>query len=492
VRKPALLLVAPGFRRKQWGPIVRLPLALLSLAAWLRDRELPGDEIGIWDMRLDETPPFELDRVIVVGISAMTGAQVHYGLLAARHLRQACPRAVIVWGGIHPSLLPEQTLAHPLVDLVVQGEGEETFREVVHHILAGQSTAHIPGTLAKTAAGQVVTGGERSFIDLNDLPLPAYDLLDLSRYACIEQQFDYQTSRGCPFRCAFCYNTVFCGRKWRAKRPDKVTEELSVLQSRYGVRNVALVDDEFFIDLKRVESILDGNRQRGLALQFSASCRLDVALKMSPPLLGKLKTGGFQQLFFGAESGSDCILDHVHKGISRDTILKGALHVAQEGIRPCLSFMSGFPSETPEQFHETLSLVDQLWTAHPLITVNGIFPYSPYPGTETYREAVAKGLQAPGRLEDWGGWSFQYTPDTPWLTPAKRRDMQIAFYIVRFRYYQAMFEERHRGTWVAAVVRTLLWPLHLSARIRWRRKSFRLAWEWRLFAAVARHTFGYL
>ncbi len=489
-----IVLVFPGQHRVQLGgALLHLPLSLLSLAAWLRERSPAlGDRIHILDMHVRELTGGDFRSARIVGISAMTGHQIRYGLEAARLAREASPDAVIVWGGVHPSLLPEQTARHELVDAVIVGEGEETFREVVETVFAGGEIAGIPGTCVAGDDGVAVMGDARPFIDLNAAPLPAYDLVEMDRYQGIEHQFDYQSSRGCPFRCGFCYNTVFCGRKWRAKSAGKVLDELEHLCSTYRIKHVATVDDEFYIDRRRAGEIIRGLVERGIDCDLITSCRLDIVRKFPPDMFRAMREAGFTQIFFGAESGSNDILAAIGKDITDEDIIEGARMVAEAGMRPVLSFMSGFPDETFEQFGGTLDLIERLWSLHPLVTVNGIFPFNAYPGTRLFERARELAISMPESLDEWGAWTFQYEPDNPWLDDTKKRWMEIAFYIVRFRYYLARYSDRYGNGIRAGLIGLALLPLRFSAHVRWRRRWFGFAPEWRIFAWLVRKTFGYL
>ncbi len=487
-----IVLVAPGSTRVQIGAIVHLPLALMSLAAWLRRDERYSGRIRILDMEITEISPEDFKDAAVVGITAMTGHMITHGLEAARLAREANSDTVIVWGGIHPTLLPEQTIANDLADAVVVGEGEATFKEVVDAVFSGDPIANIPGTCVLGEHREILKGPARLAMDLETLPLPAYDLVNMDDYHGIEHQFDYQSSRGCPFRCAFCYNMAFQGRTWRSKSADKVVEELTFLHSQYNVRSFAMDDDEFFIKIKRAESIFDKLIEQNSQFGIIASCRLDVVQKLPPGMLNKMKQLGVVQMFFGAESGSEQTLREIEKDLSTDDIVAGALRVAHSGIRPVLSFMSGFPGETFDEFKKTMVLIQRLWRAHPLITINGIFPFNPYPGTPLYDQALAMGLKPPLALAEWGSWSFQYDPDHPWLDRKMRRWMRISFFIVRFRYYLARYEDRYKNNWRVKLLRFLVQPLSISARIRWTKKWFAAPWEWNIFAALVKRSFGYL
>lgn len=485
-----VVLVSPGPKNMSLGPIIHLPLAILSIAAWLREKGGFLGSIRIIDTQIHEINESDFKKADIVGISAMTGIQIKVGLEVSKMVRISNPNAKIIWGGIHPTLLPEQTTVHPLVDCVVVGEGEVTFAEVVSAILENLPLEGIPGTCVYGKNG-IIYGEERRLLDVESLPLPAYDLVDMSKYSGIEKQFDYQSSRGCPFRCGFCYNTAYCNRRYRKKSAEKVIDELYLLKKRYGVENFAFADDEFFIDKNRVESIIDGILEREL-VGITASCRLDIVQRFSPDLLDKIRSAGVYHIFFGAESGSDRILTMIMKDIKRKDILLGSKKVSDAGIRPFLSFMSGFPGEEIEDLNQTLNTIVDLWRLDSRITVNGIFPFNPYPGTNLFNKACAAGLTPPDNLDEWGDWTFQYKPDNPWLSEMMKQWMEITFYIVRFKYYLIRIHDRYPNSWIYFLTVLLVWPLYLSAMVRIKKRWFKYAWEWYIFALVAKKTFGFL
>jgi radical SAM superfamily enzyme YgiQ (UPF0313 family) len=486
-----VLLVFPGPKVSGMQALahVRLPYSLLCLAAFLRPHSI---DTKIIDMRVDDLGSHGLSGITVVGLSCMTGHQIRYALEAATYLRQRLPDAIFVWGGIHPSLHPEETARHPLVDTVVVGEGEETFLEIVMSHLGGDDKTAIPGTVAMRD-GVIVEGGKRPFIDLNKAPFPAYDLINLGRYLNCLDTFDYQTSRGCPFRCGFCYNVRYCGRRWRSKSPEKTVEELERLKEEFGVRSFSFVDDEFFINKRRVEGILDLIIGRQLGFKWTASCRLDLCRKFRPEFLEKLRSSGCRRIYFGGESGSREILKDIAKDITPTDTIEGVENCIRNGIVPIVSFMGGFPGETSKQFDETLDLISTLWEIDPRVTINGIFPFSPYPGTALFDRAKGFGLKVPTSLTGWATWSFQYDPDHPWLVPRQRQRLRVAFYIVRFKYYLKEYNLRNRGSPLRrTAINLLTLPLRLSGSIRWRTRFFACAWEWELWALIAQRSFGFL
>ena len=127
-----------------------------------------------------------------------------------------------------------------------------------------------------------------------------------------------------------------------------------------------------------------------------------------------------------------------------------------------------------------------------LIRVSAIFLYNPYPGTFLYEKSLTLGLQAPRSLEKWAEWDFYREPRHPWIDDRTRVWMKYARLMVRFRFYLARYEDRYQNNWRVKLIRILVWPWIFSAKTRWKTKCFTAAWEWDLFAFIARKAFGYI
>lgn len=467
---------------------VHLPLNLLSLAAYL---EREGYECDILDTRISDIHQYDFSATDVVGISAMTGPQVKYGLSSARFVRDRHPEIPIIWGGIHPSLHAEETASHALVDYVVIGEGEQTLLELFRALEQGKDPGTVAG-LAFERDGNVVRTPARPLIkELDTLPLPAYHLVNMDDYSNIRNAFDYQSSRGCPFRCAFCYNLEFTRRRYRAKSAERVVEDLKRLKERYHIRHVGFVDDEFFIQRKRVNRFVDLLLEADLNITWSASCRLDILQKYSVQNLARMKQSGLHRLYFGAESGSQRILEIINKDIKVEQIFSGADLALKAGIVPVLSFMSGFPDETGQDLDRTVDVIDRLWRIDPKVVVNGVFIFNPYPGGELFQKAVEKGVELPNGLDGWGQWDFKYDGRLPWVNEERSRKMRTIFYLVRFSYYMKMLAEK-KDVPRKYLARGILFPMWLSFRLRWRKKWWNHAWEWDLWSRLMVKIFGFM
>ena len=193
-------------------------------------------------------------RPLLVGYSIETSPGILDCVRAATAIA-ATSATPSVWGGIHASSLRDQTARHPAVDYVVVGEGEETIVDLARHLQGGGGTAgarHIPG-LAFVDGEEYVETLQRPFIrDLDRYSLP-FELVDMDRYlrAYGSRWLSLFTSRGCPFRCGFCYIVATGNNKLREHSPEFVLDQVRWLKSRYAVEGINFFDDEFFLNKKR-------------------------------------------------------------------------------------------------------------------------------------------------------------------------------------------------------------------------------------------------
>ena len=489
-----VLLVFPGMPATQIQQriLINLPLSIIQLGSYIGER---GYEVVLFDTRVQsyEEIKDKIDDCVAAGFSCMTGLQIKYALELAAKLRKEYPRLPLIWGGIHPTLYPSQTAKHDLVDYVVIGEGEETLFELLESISSGNSTYQNIKGICYQVKNQIIKNPRRPFLDMNILPLPSYHLLDLNKYPNILNTFDYQSSRGCPYRCAFCYNTNFNERKYRAKSAEKVVDELKHLVDKFKVKMFSLNDDEFFINQKRVEEFCDIIIEKRISFEWNASCRLNIIRKYPNSLMQKIRRSGCNKISFGAESGSPRILKFIYKDITTEDIIEGARHTIANRITPILSFMGGFPSETYNETLMTKDIITKLWEIDPRIIVNGIFIYNAYPSTALFEESIKYGVIFPQTLEQWGGWIFKYDADYKWITQKHRRLLRIMFFIVRLDFYLKELQLRHGYSRLfKCLVRICMLPWTLSGKLRWKYNFFPCPVEWNLWAFIMRKVFGFI
>ncbi|TRZ74786.1 MAG: radical SAM protein [Deltaproteobacteria bacterium] len=475
--KIKILLIYP-----QLGPQSLLPQAPLSLLSICPNLEAAGYEPVIIDTRIEsdyeEKIRHHLPESLFVGITSMTGMQIQYALQVAALIRELDPQKTIVWGGIHATILPEQTLADPRVDIVVAGEGEEVVVELADCLAGGGDLRTVKGIYFQDELGKAIFTGQRPFLDMNSVPMPAWHLVNVSKYS----EIGVQTARGCPYRCRFCFNHLYNGRKWRAKDADLVIEELRVLKERYNVNHVVFYDDNFFSNLKRTRYLCQEIINNNIDIQWSTTCRADIlARRVNEDFAELLKKAGVHILFVGSESGSQRILTEViNKQITTDDIIGMAETTRKYQLRVHTSFMSGFPGESESERRLTFNLMDRILEINPDLYITTICIYTPYPGNPLYDEIISKGLfNPPEALEEWAGLTF-FNCQLPWLSQKERTMLENLSFIARFVFWHKEIKERY--------IKPYQYPAYLffraDALLRWRFRFFNYAPEWKLFRQV--------
>src|SRR5688572_2134762 len=248
-----------------------MPLALVAIASALDRARV---DVVIIDGRL-ETDPIRAvadaaKGALCVGVTVLTGAPIHDALAVSRAVKASEPGCPIVWGGWHPSLFASQCLTDPAVDIVVTGQGEDAFREVVEQLLDGQRV------------GGVVT---RPLKDLNLFPAHDYSLIPVERYfeRKHSRQLDYISSQGCRFRCAFCADPAVFERGWTGLKPERIADEAAELHRRYATDELSFQDETFFTNTARVDCFADELLRRDLRIGWTATLRADQACRMGEP-----------------------------------------------------------------------------------------------------------------------------------------------------------------------------------------------------------------
>jgi radical SAM superfamily enzyme YgiQ (UPF0313 family) len=410
--RPSVVLLHPrsvtGWQAQPWCD---LPLELLCVGTPLTHA---GYRVVIVDQRVDadwqQRLLAELARnPVCVGITSTTGPQLRHALVVTKLIKRHSD-VPVVWGGIHASLLPEQTLAEPEIDYVVQGEGEVTFLELAGALARKESGAGIPGVWHRDG-GRVTCAGSRPFIDLNQQPPLAYDLVDVLKYTRTVfgvRRLSFSTSRGCTFPCTYCYNTSFHRRQWRALAPDVAVAQIKDFLQRYSIRGLFLTDANFFLDMDRARGILEGVLRENLGVVFSRlHVRLDSLLKMSDEDLALIERAGCKCLAIGIESGSPRIQKLFRKSIDVAALLDLNRRLSRFSIVPLYFFMLGVPTETVEDLRATVDLFTRLVKENPR-AIKSLNVYTPFPGTELYDLAVSEGLVPPARLEDWAPFNYRH------------------------------------------------------------------------------------
>lgn len=398
------------------------PLGLLYLAAILEKRGIEAkivdslvlvkDPINHEGDRLHFGAPWQTLRQEIsqlkpelVGIGNPFTSQLRNTIITAELVKEINPHIPVIVGGPHASVSPGDFLLGSKIDVVVMGEGELILPELVNHFSGdGQDLRDIKGIAFRNGEGSDIIVNQRAepVAKLDDLPLPAYHLLNLEDYfqvhekgfkgrpyASVSQTMPVITSRGCPYNCCFCSVHLHMGRKWRAHSPEYVLNHLKVLKEQYGVRHIDFEDDAINLNKKRFSDILENMIREKLDLTWSTpnGVRADV---LDEALIGKMKKSGCIRLTIAPESGDQETLDKIiDKRLDLRTVISSAELLNKYKIPTHAFFVVGFPGETKTKIQTTFDFAAMLlkkYNVVPSVTIaNPLF------GTRLYMDCKREG-----------------------------------------------------------------------------------------------------
>ncbi|VVB90734.1 tRNA-2-methylthio-N(6)-dimethylallyladenosine synthase [uncultured archaeon] len=388
-----VLLIYPYFNHWKNRSIFRFPpLGLGYIASSLRNN---GYDVDILDCtfmsRENALKKAKGAGADVVGIYSMVSMR-RDSIKFATQLRDRC--RLLVAGGPLPSGDPVSFMKD--FDMVVRGEGEKTMVDILRMYETDGDPGSIPGIVyRKNSSGWARCGdaGEIVFTEkgkleneLDRIALPARDLFPNEKYIEYGRKRSgfatttVFTTRGCPFKCEFCSNTVF-GASYRERSPDNVLDEVEVALS-FGYDRIHFADDVFTLNRERVFKICEGIRKRGVDFSWECLGRVD---SIDTDLAVKMKEAGCDRIFFGIESGNDRILKMMNKKITVEAARKAVNSAHEAGIRTGAFFILCYPGETDGTVLDTLRFAASL----PLDYLSFTVPY-PLPGTALFERTKHK------------------------------------------------------------------------------------------------------
>jgi len=421
-------------------PYVSLPLGVLSMAAFLRAQNWPG-EIEVYDARLSarrstnekgESVFGDSDEEVeahiaasgadIVGITNMFTSQFSRALRTAELAKRASPNCITVLGGPHVSAFPEAVIEEPAVDFVVMGEGEERLLHLLDDLREG-SRPSIQGVLGSLSDKELLRPNPKVRIrfikEIDDLPIPAYELVDVERYFHL-QSHGYSprprewgkravtliTSRGCPHQCVFCSIQTTMGYKWRPHSVDYVMRHIHYLRENYGIDFIHFEDDNFSHDPIRYDHIIEGLLTLDTVIPWDTpnGIRGDT---WTAERVRKTKQSGCQYLTVAIESTSQRVLDKVvKKRLDLSKVSAFMSYCRDEKLRLNAFYVIGLPGETWEEIKGTV------YTSLRYYLKYGVWPTvsiaMPLPGTELHEIVSRHGYHNP---EDGFGRGVIETPE---------------------------------------------------------------------------------
>lgn len=354
----------------------------------------------------------ELEGCAYFGVSAFT-AQVHEAMEVCQFVRSIRPDLPIVWGGIHASLLPEETARDPLVDYVCVGEGDYAAVELFEQFSSGQPDMQKVHNLVYETDGEIVRTPIAPFFDMTEYERFGWELLDVERYV-VHNEYDgggvpslgIPVARSCPHRCAFCVNVAlkdYGYTTYRRRNPEQVEAELTYLKDRLDIGFSFLRDEVSFVDIEFNRQIAHIFDRQGVKWGANVRANYFTPKRVTEEYLKEMRALGMQNACIGIESGNPRVLKEVvHKDITIEQIFHAVTCLKNADVRPFFSYILGFPTETEKEAQDTVDLAHRLKKMAPRSVNTGISLLRPYPGAPVYDLCLEHGFRPPQGLREWG------------------------------------------------------------------------------------------
>jgi anaerobic magnesium-protoporphyrin IX monomethyl ester cyclase len=384
------------FDPKQWAtgqPYA--PLGTLYAAAYMRSNGFPA---SFYDTMFAHSPTeikpiieAELPDIFVIyddGFNYLTKMclqNMREAAFAMIHIAKANGCTVIVSSSDSTDRF--ELYLEQGADFILLGEAEITLHELVKNISANTDVFNIDGIAFKHNEAIVKTKRRNVIKELDELPFPAWDLIDLSPYRTMWMKhagyfsMNMGTTRGCPFKCNWCAKPIY-GNRYNSRSPQNVVTELKLLQTLYKFEHIWFCDDIFGLKPGWVKEFADLVEKEDLQFKFKMQGRVDLLLQENN--IRDLARAGCENIWMGAESGSQKILDAMDKGTTVQQIYEATRLLKKCGVNPSFFIQFGYPGETKEDIEKTIAMINEL-----LPYEIGISVSYPLPGTVFFEKVKA-------------------------------------------------------------------------------------------------------
>ncbi|MCC7309538.1 MAG: B12-binding domain-containing radical SAM protein [Acidobacteria bacterium] len=422
--KKIVTLIAPPvyFSKNSYSTPLTLPIALTYLAATLEKagyaakivdcRGADADNIRLTPDGRFKVQGLDTQRSIemidpesdIIGVSIMFSQEWPQIRDYVNQVAAAFPNALIIVGGEHPTAMPEYTLRDcPAIDYVVRGEGELTLLDLVHRIRTGQRPEEVSGVAYLANDVFIEASLSARMGDIREMPRPAWHLIDVEPY--FQPNFTMGIShgrnmamlatRGCPYQCTFCSNPTMWTTRYVMRPVEDVVDEIEDYVKKYQINSVDFYDLTAIVKREWILQFIAELEKRELNVtwQLPSGTRSEC---LDDEVIGGLARTGCEFLVYAPESGSKRTLEMIKKRVNLENLERSIKIAVRHGIVTKVNFIIGFPAETRKDIIQTLLFVFKL--AFLKVDDCNITAFSPYPGSELFRELQDEG--AIGQIDD--------------------------------------------------------------------------------------------
>lgn len=488
-QKNKLLLVYPHMGLS--GNFVRhAPLSLLYTSIEVIEAgygvELLDNRLHLQDWKEVLAQKLADPSLLAVGVSVMTGKPILNAIEVSEFAKEKRPDLPVIWGGPHPTFYPETPFTFtPACDYVISGYGSKPLALLTQALAQGTRPDQIAGLYLKQDGQLRSWPPAKQFEYINYKKIPYHLIPDYGRYGQLEDMgfiFSMYSVYGCPYKCTFCSTPAALqgyARKWERVDVVEVVDHIQFLVDRYQASYIYFIDDDSFVNLQHVESIIDEISRRGLKVRLGfRGARINEIKKMSDDFLSKLANAGTNILHIGAESGSNQMLELFKKNCTVEDIIECNQKLARhKEITAGYNFIVGIPGETLTDLKQTRDLILRLIEDNPRAIIFTPNRFRPLPGTELFDYASANWkFTPPSSVGQWVEVEVEGNYRAPWETQETREFCNL---LVLGSYFidQKIFKVTSGKNAMYRILRLFSWAYSPFSNLRFRRGWYQFYWE---------------
>jgi len=459
----------------------RMPESLLSIAAVPHSK---GYDVTIIDQRIHDDWKTRIrnlvkEKPLCVGVTALTGPCLKNIMEFCAIAKETDPTVPIILGGVHATLLPEQSLGHKNIDYVIKGEGDYAFCEFLEALEGKIPITEVKNLWHKKDEKVIANESAPLIMDLDSIPDLPYDLLDMDKYDAIDLGFGKSatlcTGRGCPFLCKFCANEVLQEATWRGLSPERLIQKIKILRDKYNMREFYFLDDCTSFEPKHFRKFLRALADLNPKIYWgTAGIRADLVGRLNDEDLDLLWESGCRSLDIGIETGSPRMMKFLQKAEPLDRMLDSNLKLARNKhpFNIKYTLIVGYPTETEEEMMQSLDFAKELTSVNPK-SYSLFFVFLPIFGTAMFDLCVEHGFKSPERMEDWVNMDYAtwtYHNDS-WINDKKRKQLETIMISSLF------FNENAKEKLTTGLSKVAYSVYHPIAKYRFENKFFGFPFE---------------